>query len=469
MGLTLGNYGFEDECPKDAWEKALFIDRLMRFKLTNIYDLQYRKTYQDFLTRPFVFILTLLRYQPLHLYQLYQALGQRQSDPRLNPEIGSDILAEFSKYKPYNATVIESFCEDYKMELLVREEARRTAKPMLDWCEQLGLIFQHDDWYYITSLGLSVQAKYSTYIPIWFHQLGEDAEVKASLILMYLAAKKAGFQIKPDRLAKISYPSLITVKERVDETLEDLQRDFVIFNEDLNEISQVDFSFNYDIPIEKRDLVYDLGMQNMKHIGLKDIDFKDFDIVEIKPLEKEIVETAQEKTISKIGEILGVTVPRPELFTVPFEWTTCFLLRSIGFKAEKYQGQFAETCELPMAEDNPDILVVNDLTTLVEAKSDAEWGARVRLDKRVQGEILSYQEYVESVNVNSALFICEGHFDEGEFVKPISPLLKHKLNRIVLATQRHLAKILRDKDLQLALKNKLTRPSDFDPTERILS
>jgi len=101
VGQLLKKYRFIDECPKDMVEKAIFTDRLMRFKLTNIYDLQIRRTYQDYLTRPFVYLLTLLSHRPLHIFQIYQALGEKQSDPYLHPKVVEKVLSDFSEFPSY--------------------------------------------------------------------------------------------------------------------------------------------------------------------------------------------------------------------------------------------------------------------------------------------------------------------------------------------------------------------------------
>lgn len=65
VGRLLGQYKFEDECPRDLHETSIFIDRMMYLKLTNAYDS--RNTYTKFHTRPFLSLLTVLKRQALHL------------------------------------------------------------------------------------------------------------------------------------------------------------------------------------------------------------------------------------------------------------------------------------------------------------------------------------------------------------------------------------------------------------------
>ncbi|MEM3693209.1 MAG: hypothetical protein QXI39_04220 [Candidatus Bathyarchaeia archaeon] len=466
-GTLLRRYQFTDECPKDSLEKAVFISRLMRLKLTNVYDLQFRKTYIDYMTRPFVFLINLLKYQPLHIYQLYQALGEKHSDPKLNPETLKKILDEYGQYKSYEDKSIQLFCDNFNMGEAERKEARRSAKPMLDWCEQLGLVFRRDDWYYTTELGFDIAERSSESYPIWFHQLGDDAELKASIILTYRIVRNMGGKVKKRGLCKTSYPSLIASSVDVEGALNDLQSKFRLFNKNYSQIKQVDFDLFYDVPPDKRRLVENLVTCNLKQIGIEGFDLKNLETNEINTLEETIRETVQEKTIIKMSEIMGFDIPRPELFKVPFEWTVCFLLRSINYRAEKYQGQFSEFCDLPIAEENPDIIIENATTCLVECKSVNEWGSVVRLDKRVSGEILNYQTYIEAIKANSALLVCEGRFEK-DFTTSAVKIMERARN-VIMATQNYLANIVRDKSLKGIFDERIRNPESFDSKDRILS
>jgi len=468
VGELLRNYRFVDECPKDPVEKAVFTDRLMRFKLTNVYDLQFKKTYHDYLTRPFLYILTLLRYQPLHIFQIYEALGERKSDPNLNPEVIEKVLEDFSKYPSYDKKAIAKFSNVYNFDEAKRREARRSAKPMMDWCEQLALVFRDDDWYFISEPGLMVQEMYLRSIPVWFYSLGDEAEFKAALILTYLAAQEKAVKIRKEFLK--SEVKGMLAGENVKNLLVDAQEQLgvQIFNSKFSRIGRVDFDFFYDVPIGLRNTVLHLFQNCAKEIGLPGFDLPKLELSSVKNIEQVIKETMQEKSISKIGELLGFDIPRPELFKVPFEWTTCFLLRSIGYRADKYQGQFIEYTGMRMAEENPDIVVEDGFTSLVECKGSAEWGAQIKLDKRITGEILFYEIYAETLNANSVLFVCEGRFAPKEFVAPVTSLLKKKALKVLMSTQQHLARALRDEKLKTKLNDKIKNPEEFEPNDRIL-
>ena len=121
-----------------------------------------------------------------------------------------------------------------------------------------------------------------------------------------------------------------------------------------------------------------------------------------------------------------------------------------------------------MAEENPDIVMEDGFTSLVECKGSAEWGASIKLDKRITGEILFYQDYAETLDANSALFICEGRFDPKEFMAPVCHVLE-KAERVAMSTQRYLTKALKDEELRKKLDDEIKSPKDFEPKERILT
>lgn len=252
--------------------------------------------------------------------------------------------------------------------------------------------------------------------------------------------------------------------------LEDTQEKlgFQIFDANFSRIKNVDFDFFYDIPIDKRGEALPLFQNCMKEIGVPKFDLSELEVGYVKDIEHVIKETTQEKSISKIGEILGFDIPRPELFKVPFEWTACFLLRHIGFPADKYQGQFREYCGIRAAEENPDIVIEDDFTSLVECKGTGEWGALIKIDKRITGEMLFYQDYADTLKANSVLFVCEGKFSKKEFVVPAASLLKRKAEKVIMSTQGHLARALRDETIKTKLNEKIKNPETLDPKERIL-
>lgn len=469
-GELLNQYKFTDECPKDVAEKSVFLDRVLRLKLTNIYD--YRNTYRGFRSRPILFLLTLLSYQPLSLFQLYYAMGEKTSDPALSPEVFKAITKSMASYKSFKNKAINTFLEDYGLGRREIKDAKRSVKPLLDWCEDLGLIFSEElgvrkeRWYYITELGLMMQKHYSNLYPIWFQNLEDSPIEKASILITYLVCRELDVPIGSSFLDKTIEHNLY--KGNVRTLVEDLQHSFNIFDGKLHRISQVDFDFYYDIPPLFRDSVTKLVESNLEKIGLKvDDPLRFLSMTNVNRIKDRLSGMVQERTISQIGRVLDISIPRPELFRVPFEWTSCFILRVLGYNAVKYQGMFSEHYADNIAQNNPDIVIFNDFTSLVECKSSAEWGTVLTYSKQIKGEILAYQAYVEEIKAESAIFACEGKFGERRFIKPVIVDLRKRTPNIVLTTQRFLANAMKNTELKTKFDACIRRPTEFEPDDRI--
>lgn len=89
VGNLLSKYSFENECPYDLHESAIFVDRMMKLKLTNAYDS--RKTYSKFHTRSFLSLQTILKYRPLHLSQINYLLST-YNDLNIDPKLATRSL-----------------------------------------------------------------------------------------------------------------------------------------------------------------------------------------------------------------------------------------------------------------------------------------------------------------------------------------------------------------------------------------
>jgi len=122
-----------------------------------------------------------------------------------------------------------------------------------------------------------------------------------------------------------------------------------------------------------------------------------------------------------------------------------------------------------MATDNPDVVIKNAIKSLVECKSESEWGKTIRLSKRVGGEIQMYQSYAENVNANSALFVCEAErFDKDKFIRSFVSM-GNKLNKIVMSTWGFLDRVQRDQKLLNRFISTIKNPESTDPKKRILA
>jgi hypothetical protein len=450
----LSKYTFQDECPKDLHESAIFTDRMMRLKLTNAYDS--RNTYSKFHSRPFLNILTILKNQPLHISQVHYLLSITK-DINSNSELMKNIVKTFSKYPMYEDDAIADFLKDFKMtsEHKMREIGRST-KPLLDWAQQVGLLgVQEDKWCFITEKGLEVQRFYSSLKPIWFDELGFDPAFPSSLLLVYMHAYVQNREIDLQKLS---------VEAR--ENLYEMNSKFDLWNQSLRKLRQpIDFDLNYDVPFEWRESV--LGHICKLKLGV--VDVNEISLWTIAQIEQRLSTIGIEKTQGELSKALGISIPRRECFQTDLEWKTCIKLRLFQLPATPYQGEFEGETDLPMAASNPDVVIKNSLKILVECKSANEWGKVVVLDKRVGGELHMYQDYAEEINANSSVFVCDiDKFDENRFI-PNFEKRGDKLDRVVLVIWSFLDKIQRDQTLLKRFIRIIEKPGSHSPKERILA
>lgn len=453
FGELLSKYEFEDECPKDLHESAIFTDRMMRLKLTNPYDS--RHTYSKFHCRPFLNILTILRHQNLHISQVHYLLSIKD-DISSYFDLMKKILKIFSNYPTYEEDTIDRFMKDFGITTKrQRREVGRSTKPLLDWAQQVGLLgVQKDNWCFITEKGLMAQKFYSSFFPVWFDQLGFDPALPSSLLLIYMHAYIQDSQINPEQLPLETRTILKTLNSQ-----------FKLFNQSLRKLKQpIDFDLNYDVPLEWRESV--LGY--IQKLVTKRIDINDISFYPISQIEERLSTTGIEKTQGQLSKALGISVPRRECFQTDLEWQTCIRFRLLQLPANPYQGEFEGETDLPMATDNPDVVIRNSLKSLVECKSVSEWGKIVVLNKRVGGELYMYQSYVEDVNANSAVFVCEADaFDKDRFIQSFEKT-GDKLNKIVLITWNFLDKVQKDQALHERFVSTMKNPESIESNKRIL-
>ena len=454
FGKLLSKYKFEDECPKDLHESALFTDRMMRLKLTNAYDS--RNTYFRFHCRPFLNMLTILRYKKLHISQIHYLLSLT-TDIGSNPKLMKRILKNLSKYPEYEENIISHFMKDFG--IITQKQKReigRSTKPLLDWAQQVGLLgVQDDNWCFIREKGLKAQEFYSSLFPIWFDQLGFDPAFPAAILVAYMYGYIQGFSINPEKLP---------VKAK--KTLRSLSQKLGLWNQSLKKIKQpIDFDLNYDIPVEFRGTV--LG--HIQKLGLKELDTEKISLWTVSQIKNRLSLTGIEKVQGELGRALGISIPRRECFQTVLEWQTCIRLRLLQLPANPYQGEFEGETDLPMATDNPDVVIKNSIKTLVECKSVSEWGKTIKLGKKVGGELYMYHCYAEDINANSALFVCEAEsFDEKKFMHNFDTW-GDKLSKIVLTTWNFLDKAQRDQKIFNQFFSRLRNPESFEPRKRVFA
>lgn len=457
-GKLLSKYKFEDECPKDLHESAIFTDRMMRLKLTNPYDS--RHTYARFHCRPFLNVLTILRYKNLHISQIHFLLSIAE-DISSNQQLMKKILKFLSDYPTYEEDSIARFMKDVKITTIKKKkEVGRSTKPLLDWAQQAGLLgIQKDYWCFITEKGLQVQKFYSSMFPVWIDQLEFDPAIPSSLLLIYMCAYILGFRINPKKL---------TAKANM--TLKSLNSRFPLWNQPLTKLRHpIDFDLNYDVPLEQRTSVLGYMEKIRKTLKIRKLNIDQTSLWSISEIEKRISMTGIERYQGELSRALGISIPRRECFQTDLEWQTCIRLRLLQLPALPYQGEFEGETDLPMATDNPDVVIRNDLKALVECKSAGEWGKIITLNKRVGGELLMYQSYAEDVNANSAIFVCEAEkFDENKFL-PVFDTIGDRLSKIVLVRWSFLDRIQKDRNLLSKFLSIIKKPETVKPKRRILS
>jgi len=465
VGRLLRNYRFEDPCPSDTFESTIFIDRLLRMKLTNSYDL--RHTYRDYRTRPFLSILAILNTRVVHMAHIHLLLGERR-DLILNKEVLHKYLDIFSKFSRLREKQeVERFLEEFNLNNQAeRQEILRSTKPLLDWLRQVNLIHIDDEgWCTIKDYGTIAFKKYSALKPIWYQDLGFDAPTQSAVLLMYMIAKNRNLRVNPNKLRGI-----------YKDALNELAENFTFFNKNKTRIVEnVDFDFYYDVPVKFREEVLEkilemssmLGMNYTRERLLNEL--VNLSISTIKILESELRKSAHDEILN-LSEALGFEIPRPEWFQTEFEWKVCVRLRELNFNTYPYNGEFEGSTDLLMASDNPDMIIREDnrLLTLVECKSSKEWGKILKLNKRVAGEFMSYQIYAEDIKANSVLFVCESEMINGKFTRLFSEKVEPKADKIVVCSWRFLDKARSEPQRRNRLLNVMTNPSNCSPDEKLL-
>jgi hypothetical protein len=378
-----------------------------------------------------------------------------------NPVLMRRTLRFLSKYPSYQEDAIPRFKRDAKLTTRRRiKEIGRSTKPLLNWAQQVDLLeIDPNGWCFVTEKGSTVQNFYSSLFPLWFGQLGFDPAYPSSLLLLYNYAYLRKIRINPSRL-----PTKARKKLRA------LNSKFHLWNQQLTKLKQpLDFDLNYDVPQEWRKSVLSHFENLRRLVTKKKIDIHELSLWPLPQLEGKLGNTSMERYQKELSRAIGFSIPRRECFQTGFEWQTCIKLRILKLPAIPYQGEFEGETDLPMAANSPDVVIRNTIKSLVECKSQAEWGKLIRLNKRVGGEIQMYQSYAEEVNANSALFVCEGEgFDEKRFIRSFVTL-GNKLDKIVMLTWSYLDRAQQDRKLMVRFLSAIRAPESVDPDKRILA
>lgn len=177
----------------------VFIDKILRLKLTNVYDLQRGRQYEKLRSRPCLYLLHVLSGKGwLHEHQLAVATGGKRCDPLLEDKHTHFILSDIYKYGEPNSTTIEKFYSDYGVKTEDKKNMTRNVRPLLDWCQSVGLVTSKEieeagRWYSLTDRGKSMLQQYGKKTPIWYDDLKVAASAKAALLIFYQYAITSGY------------------------------------------------------------------------------------------------------------------------------------------------------------------------------------------------------------------------------------------------------------------------------------
>ena len=493
-GQQLKGYGLDEECPKDVKEEAVFINKIMRLKLTNVFDLQQRKQYITFRSRPVLYVLRILQTKKwLHEHQVAVATGTERCDPLLADSETQEISGEVCRYAGLSKKMLLRFYKDYNVDRELMRNMTRNIRPLLDWCEALGLVESRElvdaggRWYNLTERGLQVLSVYKEKIPIWYIDLGDGAPVKSALILFYMFLKERNLIAGSKLINRSLQAGLIEVKVKdVIKQLEEQQG--LKFSKDYSSIeSKVDFTLEYDVPPKDLDMVkslvkeigqtYKLKLKDiLAAIELDHVDALRFSLqMQHEDIRKKETEAFASRTatvskplLSKVSSVIpsmGVL----SQYKSDFEKEVALFLRILDLKANKYQGQLADRCTktyiIRFFENNPDILITNGIECLVECKSIGEWKAPLSY-KGVPKEIMTYQQLIAEVNPSSVLIAYEGTLD-AKSINTISSILDDAPD-VIFVTKNYLINCIHRPAFRERLIRTIKTPKRFETSSRIL-
>jgi len=152
-----------------------------------------------------------------------------------------------------------------------------------------------------------------------------------------------------------------------------------------------------------------------------------------------------------------------------FEKEVALFLRILDFNANKYQGQMADRCSkkhtIRFFENNPDILITNGITSLVECKSIGEWKAPLS-DKSVPKELMTYQQMIGEVKPSSVLLAYEGTLD-AESLSLVTSILEETPD-VIFVTKNYLLNCVHQATKRERLLEVIKSPKNFDTASRVL-
>lgn len=464
QGKKLAIYTFEETCPKDFNEEAIFIDRICRMKMTNTSYMQTPRGYEHYRSRICLNMLAALEIygSKLSLFQI----GSVVSEPNL------DVFKHKGKIKKLVKKITsKSYDRNYLINLTQEyiRNIRRDVTPFIDWRAQLDLIRTNNDNINLTHRGANILNFYGKFMPIWWHDLSEWPSVAgASLLLInYLKLINEHLAIKQLLQTKIRIGLFeVEISDVLQQSLKEFYKT-IIQTETL-----VDFSFQYDVPPEKFKEVEQILVTLLKILGYKNTSKDIINFLELY-FEQKISSSLKTEADIKTTEIkkernIDIKIAAASTlsqFKSPYEATTYLFLKAIEtqtFKTEKYQAQLGDFFKDDLrwgkfSENNPDLLLVNDFYGLIECKSSGEWGDYLNLRKGILSEIANYHAFCNAIKTIGIKRDCVVVFSyEGkikiEDKNKLGQLLKKEFPNVIIVTQQALKKALVDISFQNTLR-----------------
>ena len=495
-GAYLKKYKFNEECPKDSLEEAVFTDKIMRLKLTNSYDMQMGGQYKTHRSRPCLYVLDVLDKSPwLHEHQIAIVTGGKRCDPILVDPATEKLLKLVSKHNTQSKKGLEQLSKDFEIGKDDKRNMTRNIRPILDWCEALGLVESREylrkrgRWYSLTARGKTIRAIYAAKYPLWYVDFDEIPNVKSAILLFYQYLKIQDLTLSKRILTHkiktgLVSSKLIALVKRIEDELD------IKFSRGYTQLeTMIDFDFEYDVPSESRNEVFSYLRMLCKLSKLSPkgvIEYLERKAIDELGLafqkENETVKMRVTDDFAETTGISGEPVLKQITKLVPsvgvlsqyrssFEKETAILLRLLNLNAVKYQGQVSDRCSkrhiVRFFETNPDILILNGLESLVECKSSGEWHSPLRSEKNVQQEFIIYQKYMPEVRTNSVLIVYEGSLDQNS--KNLVQSLLQDAKDLILVTKNFLVDCVQELSKRKRLIRTIEQPRKYDALARILT
>jgi len=463
----LSKYKFQEECPHDPIEEAIFVDRICRLKLTNATYFQERSTtYAQFRTRLCLNLLLSLKLSPgLDICQLGFIMANSNTDVK-HSRLRIQQLTKEVLSPRYELNYTKS------LKLKDRKNIIRDTRPFLDWCIQMGLAERAkvSDKFVLTDRGNQVVNSYENSIPLWWQDLGDFPHLAAAAIILinYLKFSKHSRLVK--KLLKLKGHAGLFEQEIGPM----LKIPIGLNSRSLsNTQNWFDFSLSYDVPPEEWLNVKHALHELLSRLGLKKPTVNSIlNLVEwysIKNLERVFKQEANQTSeiISSKIKVKAI-IPTASIhyqFRSDYEAVTYVFLQHLqrkNFAVSKYQGQLADYFAddprwLRVARNNPDLLITDGFFSLVECKSTNEWGPRLMLNKKIMGELLTYSGYAQAVTdkvhmTTRAVFSYEGDIDHADR-KFIEDFLRQNCPSVIIVLRKTLQKALIDTSSKRSLRS----------------